>query len=211
MRQQRRDHVVGVGRLGQIVDRADLHRVDRGGDIAVAGQDDAARFGPAALERRDDIEAVAVAEPHVDHREGRRRLLDLAQSLGDRFGGRDGEAARFHAPPGAAGTTCRPRRSVAMRSAGMSLRASVVAVMQPRYPTSSPMHKSRITILSSAQVTPPIQTLVSCSAELRGNASAVCSKSARSQRTRTTAPCSGERPVERRRASRPSVPAGSWR
>ena len=51
VREQGGHHVVGVGGLGEIIDGAELHRVHRGGDIAVAGQDDAARVGPAALER----------------------------------------------------------------------------------------------------------------------------------------------------------------
>ena len=75
VRQQSRRHVVGVDRLGQIIDGAELHRVHRGGDIAVAGEDDAARLGPAALERADHVEPVAVPQPHVDHREGGRGLL----------------------------------------------------------------------------------------------------------------------------------------
>ena len=69
-RQQRCHHVVGVDRLGEIVDRAEFHRVHRGGDVAVAGEDDGARIGTTALERGDHVEAVAVAEPHVDHGEG---------------------------------------------------------------------------------------------------------------------------------------------
>ena len=42
-REQRRDHVVGVHRLGEIVDRAEFHRIHGGGDVAVAGEDDGAR------------------------------------------------------------------------------------------------------------------------------------------------------------------------
>ena len=86
-REQRVDHVVGVGGLRQIIDRAELHGVDRGRDVAVAGEHDAVRLGPALLQRRDDVEPVAVAEPHVDHRVERRRLLDLQQPVGHGLGG----------------------------------------------------------------------------------------------------------------------------
>ena len=85
LRQQRGDDVIGVDRLGEIIDGAELHRVHRGGDVAVAGEDDAARFGAAALQRGDDVEPVAVAEPHVDHGKGRRGALDLQQPVGDEF------------------------------------------------------------------------------------------------------------------------------
>src|ERR1700727_1511889 len=39
-REQRRGDVVGIDRLGAIIDRAEFYRVDGGGDIAVAGEDD---------------------------------------------------------------------------------------------------------------------------------------------------------------------------
>jgi hypothetical protein len=71
-REQRIDDVVGVDRLGQIVERAELHGGHRGRDIAVAGEDDRACVGTPPLERRDHVEAVAVAEPHVDHSESGR-------------------------------------------------------------------------------------------------------------------------------------------
>jgi hypothetical protein len=54
-----------------------------------------ARLGTPALQRRDDVKAVAVAEPHVDHGESRRVALDLAQAFRDRLGDRDLEAAAF--------------------------------------------------------------------------------------------------------------------
>jgi hypothetical protein len=43
-----------------------------------------------------EIEAVAVLQPHIDHREGGRGTLELGEAVGDRFGGRDREAAAFH-------------------------------------------------------------------------------------------------------------------
>ena len=135
MREQRVDHVVGVGGLGEIIDRAELHRIHRGRDIAVAGQDDAARVRPALLQRGDDVEAVAVAEPHVDHREGGRDLLDLQQAVGDRFGGGHrrsrGLPSRARA---AAGTTCRPRRSAASVRSGWHGRSIHVGTITVRVP-----------------------------------------------------------------------------
>ncbi len=70
--EQRRGHVVGIGGLREIVHRAHLHRRDGGRDVAVAGQHDGARLGALALQRRHHVEPVAVAEPQVDHSEGRR-------------------------------------------------------------------------------------------------------------------------------------------
>ena len=96
LRAQRGADVVGIGRLGEIVDGAHLHRGDGGGDVAIAGQDDAARLGPATLQRRDDLEAIAIGKTHVDHREGRRAALDARQPVRHRFGRGHGEATRFH-------------------------------------------------------------------------------------------------------------------
>ena len=45
---------------------------------------------------RDDVEAVAVAEPHVDHRIGRRIGARLGDRLLDALGRLDHEAAAFH-------------------------------------------------------------------------------------------------------------------
>src|SRR5205807_1472968 len=73
--QQRGNHVVRVGGLREIVDCAELHGVDRSRDVAVTRQNDAARIGTTLLERRDDVKPVAVGEPHVDDRKGRRRLF----------------------------------------------------------------------------------------------------------------------------------------
>ena len=56
-RQQRCDNVVGVGRLGQVIDRAHLHRGHGGGDIAIAGEHNGACVRPLALQGRDDVEA----------------------------------------------------------------------------------------------------------------------------------------------------------
>ena len=94
--EQRVRHVVGVGGLGQVVDGAELHRGDGGGDVAVAGQHDGACVGADLGELRDDVEAVAVLQPHVDDGEGRRLLPDQVEALGDRVGRAHLEAARLH-------------------------------------------------------------------------------------------------------------------
>src|SRR6185437_1203265 len=75
--EQGRGHIVSIDRLGQIIDRPEFDRGDRSRDVAVAGEDDGARFRPALFHRRNNIEAVAVGQPHVDNRKGGRRFLDL--------------------------------------------------------------------------------------------------------------------------------------
>ncbi len=95
-REQRGDDVVGVRRLREIIDRAHLHRGHRGGDVAIAGQHDGAGFGALLLQRRDDIEAIAVAEPQIDHCEGGCGLADLGETVRDAVTRRHRKAARFH-------------------------------------------------------------------------------------------------------------------
>jgi hypothetical protein len=95
LRKQRGDHVVGVHRLGEIIGGAELDRVHCGRDVAVAGEHDAARLRPPALEGGDHVDPIAVAEPHVDHRKCRRCALDLAQAVRHRFRGRNVKAAAF--------------------------------------------------------------------------------------------------------------------
>ena len=88
--------LVGIGGLGEIVDRPEFDRGHGGGDVAVAGQDDHPRIGPALADELDDVEAVAVLQPKVDDGECRRGGIDLAQAFGDGIGGIDREAARLH-------------------------------------------------------------------------------------------------------------------
>ena len=88
--------LVRVGGLRQIVEGAHLHRRHRGRDVAVAGQDDAAGIGTAVLEALDHVEAVAVAEAHVDHGEGRRLVLDRGNAVGHAFGDANLVAAALH-------------------------------------------------------------------------------------------------------------------
>ena len=93
--EQCRDDVIGIDRLGQVVDSAKLYRVHRSGNVAIAGEDDAARIGPPALECGNHVEPVAVAEPHVDHGKGGCGFLHLQETIGDRLGCRHGKAALF--------------------------------------------------------------------------------------------------------------------
>ncbi len=69
--QQGADHIVGVGGFGQVVACPGLNRRHGGGDVAVAGQHDHPGVGANLVDRLDDPEAVAVFQPHVQHREGR--------------------------------------------------------------------------------------------------------------------------------------------
>ncbi len=97
--QQGPGHVVGVRGLGQIVHRPGLHRRHRGGDVAVAGQHDHPGVRPVGLDRLHHLKPVAVLQPHVQHREGRRlglhglhRLLDRAHQGGVEPAGLQGPA-----------------------------------------------------------------------------------------------------------------------
>ena len=88
--------IVGIGGLGQIIDRAELHRGHGGGDIAVAGQHHGARLGAHVLQRGDDVDAVAVIETHVHHGEGRRPAAERGQARPRPRRGLDLETARLH-------------------------------------------------------------------------------------------------------------------
>src|SRR5476651_632353 len=94
MRVQRLLDRIGVGRLGEIVDGAFLHGGHRGRDVAVAGQHDDADVGPRLAERLHQLEAVAVAQPQVEHGEGG-RPRGLGQRLGHRADRRYDKAAQF--------------------------------------------------------------------------------------------------------------------
>ena len=94
--QQRVGDVVGIGGLCQIVDGAELHGGHGRGDVAVAGQHDGARVGAHLGELGDDVEAIAVLQPHVDDGKGRRLLADQVEALGDRVRRAHLEAARLH-------------------------------------------------------------------------------------------------------------------
>ncbi len=73
---ERRQDVLGVGRLGQIVHRPKLHRGNGGGDIAVAGEHQRTAIGPGLLQHSDDLKPAAVLKAHVHDSIGGRRLSD---------------------------------------------------------------------------------------------------------------------------------------
>ncbi|CCC96996.1 protein of unknown function [Azospirillum baldaniorum] len=89
-------HGVGVRRLRQIVHRAGLHRGDRRGDVAVAGQHDDAGVGAGVAQGLDHVQAAAVGQPQVDHREGRRRFLGHVDAELHAVHGDHVETALFH-------------------------------------------------------------------------------------------------------------------
>src|SRR5665213_1092909 len=89
---------VGVGGLGQVVDRPGFHRRDRGRDIAIAGQHDDARAGPGLAQGADDLEPAAVAQPQIDDREGGRGGGRRGDPAGAAVGGLDDKAAPLHRP-----------------------------------------------------------------------------------------------------------------
>jgi hypothetical protein len=95
-RQQGIRHVVGIGRLRQIVDGAEFHGRDRGGDVAITGQHDRPRVGADARQLGDHVEPVTVLEPHVNHGKGRRLVPDEIEALCYRMSGAHMEAARLH-------------------------------------------------------------------------------------------------------------------
>src|SRR3546814_1949242 len=47
-----------------------VNRRDRGGDVAVSGEDHDARLGPGLADRRHDVEAAAVEKAQTENREG---------------------------------------------------------------------------------------------------------------------------------------------
>ena len=66
-RLQRGDDVIRIRRFRKIVDGAEFYRLHGSRNVAVAGQNDRARIGPLLLERRNDVQATPVTEPHVYH------------------------------------------------------------------------------------------------------------------------------------------------
>ena len=65
---ERRDHVVGLGGLRQVVDRAELDGLDGGGDAAVPGQHHGADLRMDRAQFREHLEAGTVGQPQVDDR-----------------------------------------------------------------------------------------------------------------------------------------------
>ena len=87
---------VGVGRLGQVIDRAGFDGGDRGGDIAVTGQQNDARVLAGVTQGGDHVEPATVGQAHVQYGVGRRRLLGEGYAFGHGFGGDHLEATAFH-------------------------------------------------------------------------------------------------------------------
>ena len=79
--------LIRIGRLRQIVDRANLDRCDRGRDVAIAGQHDDAHIGPHVFQRAHQLETAAAGDFQVHDRVARRlqprdrdRALDIARA-----------------------------------------------------------------------------------------------------------------------------------
>ena len=94
VRDQRLLDGIGVGRLGEIVDRALLHRRDSGRYVAVTGEHDDADVRARLAQWPDQFEAVAVTQPEIEDRESG-RPGGLGQRLGHRADRRHDEAAQL--------------------------------------------------------------------------------------------------------------------
>ena len=94
--QQRGRHLVGIRRLGQIIDGPCLNRGDRGGNIAVAGQDNDTNVAARLAQLFDHLESAAIAQAQIDdgvfRTVGERQVL----ALGNAFGHRHNETAALH-------------------------------------------------------------------------------------------------------------------
>src|SRR6516164_4985341 len=96
-REQRRSYVVGIYGLGEIIYRAELHRIHRARYVAVTGEDDGAGFRATLFDGRYYVKAAtAAAKAHVHDGESRRGFLHLQQPVVDRFRCRHHEATAFH-------------------------------------------------------------------------------------------------------------------
>ena len=120
---ERRQDLVGVGRLGQVVRRAAPHGFDRRRDAAVAGQHDDARGRIGCFELRDQVEAAAVRHPQVEHARTPAARRAASASASASVGGLRTlrSRARRRPAPAARAAPRRPRRSAA---AGASVMAS---------------------------------------------------------------------------------------
>ena len=58
---KRSGNIVGIGRLGEVIDHPELHGRNCVRDIAVASEHNALGIGTAPLQRRDDVETIAFA------------------------------------------------------------------------------------------------------------------------------------------------------
>src|SRR5215472_8271261 len=96
-REQRRSYVLGIDGLGEIIYRAELHRIHRTRYVAVTGEDDGAGFRSTLFDGRYYVKAAtAAAKAHLHDGESRRGFLHLQQPVADRFRCRHREAPAFH-------------------------------------------------------------------------------------------------------------------
>ena len=103
--QKRGLDLVGVGRLGDVVDRTGLHRGHGRGDVAVSGQDHDPRIRPPITDHRHQIKAVAVFDAQIEDGEGRADVANNVPGVAQARHRDDVKAAFLH----------RPRQSVSER------------------------------------------------------------------------------------------------
>ena len=99
MGQQGLDDVVGIGRLGHVIDGPGFYRRHRRGDIAIAGQHDDAAIGPRGVQGLDHFQAVPVLQAQIQHGKGRRVRLGDLLGLVHRPDCGHNEAAPCHGAP----------------------------------------------------------------------------------------------------------------
>lgn len=92
--------VVPVRRLGQVVNRPQLHSGDGGSDGAKGGQYDGAAVRAMIEQRPDHGEALAVSQPNLNHSEGWGGYEDGGPGLREIARASDFEALRFEGPRG---------------------------------------------------------------------------------------------------------------
>ena len=122
---------IEVERLGEVLARAELDRLDRAVDRGVGGHQDHFAAGHGRADLAQQIEAVDVGHPQIDHREIGRLAQQRAHRLGAAGAGHDVEAdpARPGArPPSAPGSRRRRRAAAGARSSSavMACRAPEV-------------------------------------------------------------------------------------
>ena len=86
--------LIGVDRLGEIVPRAALDRLDRGRDRRVAGQEQDAQLRIELQQLRDQRKAVVLAELQIEHDVSGRCCARSRQRVGAIAGRSDIETAR---------------------------------------------------------------------------------------------------------------------
>ena len=91
-------HIIGVSRLGQIVNRPGLHRGNGGGDVPIAGEHDHSRVRPLDLHHLHDLKAVPVLQAQIEHGKGGRAFLHGGDGLGHGTDRPHLKAARLQRP-----------------------------------------------------------------------------------------------------------------